>query len=285
MAGLVLVNPSSGPDDTSLDDLRAAFPEADVRACGPDALTDEVRTAVAAGVDFVGIAGGDGTIRCAAAVLAGTDVPLLPVPEGTRNHFAHDVGVHDLDLAVAAAASGRTIRVDTGLVNGELFINNSSIGLYPRMVRVREAHEHRLPKRIAQLVAAWHQIRRGVPLVAEIDGQRVRAWVVFVGNGSYGEGVFDLTTRESLDGGELDLCIVRADRPLARLRTVAAALTGRLSRSPLIERSRTRACTVTLDRPAADVALDGEIECLDAPLRYESSPASLVVLAPPTSSA
>jgi len=207
-------------------------------------------------------------------------VPLLPVPEGTRNHFAHDVGIHGLEDAAAAAAAGNTKRVDTGLVNGELFINNSSIGLYPRMVRVREAHEHRLPKRFAQLVAAWHQIRRGVPLVAEVDGKRVHAWVVFVGNGSYGEGVFDLTTRESLDGGELDLCIVRADRPLARLRTVAAALTGRLTQSPLVERSHIRACTVTLDRPTADVALDGEIERLDAPLRYESSPASLVVLAP-----
>jgi diacylglycerol kinase family enzyme len=280
MAGLVLVNPSSGPDDASLDDLRAAFPGAEVRACDPADLAGEVQAAVDTNVAFVGIAGGDGTIRCAAAVLAGTGVPLLPVPEGTRNHFAHDVGIHDLDDAAAAASGGRTTRVDTGLVNGELFINNSSIGLYPRMVRVREAHEHRLPKRIAQLVAAWHQIRNGVPLVADVDGQRVRAWVVFVGNGTYGEGVFDLTTRESLDGGELDLCIVRADRPFARLRTVAAALTGRMSRSPLVERSRIRACTVTLDRPAADVALDGEIERLDAPLRYESSPASLVVLVP-----
>jgi diacylglycerol kinase family enzyme len=280
MAGLVLVNPSSGPDDASLDDLRAAFSGAEVRACEPADLAGEVQAAVDAGVDFVGIAGGDGTIRGAAAVLAGTDVPLLPVPEGTRNHFAHDVGIHDLDLAAAAASSGRKTRVDTGLVNGELFINNSSIGLYPSMVRVREAHEHRFPKRVAQLVAAWHQVRSGIPLVADVDGTRVRAWVVFVGNGTYGEGVFDLTTRESLDGGELDLCIVRADRPLARLRTVGAALTGRLSRSPLIERSRITACTVTLDRPAADVALDGEIECLDAPLRYESSPASLVVLVP-----
>jgi diacylglycerol kinase family enzyme len=282
MAGLVLVNPSSGPDDASLDDLRAAFPGAEVRACDPAELRDEVRAAIGGGVDFVGVAGGDGTIRCAAAVLAGTGVALLPIPEGTRNHFAHDVGIHDLDAAAAAAATGVTKRVDTALVNGEVFVNNSSIGLYPRMVRVREANEHRLPKRVAQLVAAWHQIRRGIPLVAEVDGRRVRAWVVFVGNGTYGEGVFDLTGRETLDGGTLDLCVVRADRPLARLRTAGAALAGRLSRSPLVERSSVTACTVMLDRPNADVALDGEIERLAPPLRYESSPGSLVVLAPAT---
>jgi diacylglycerol kinase family enzyme len=280
MAGLVLVNPGSGPRETQVDDLRDAFPDDEVRACDPREIATEVEKAVAAGVSFIGIAGGDGTMRCAASVLAGTDVPLLPIPAGTRNHFARDLGLETIDAAVAAGRAGRTRRVDTGIVNGEVFVNNASFGLYPRFVRTREAHESRVPKKIAQVFALVHQVRNGRPVHATIDGQARRAWLVFVGNGVYGEGFHDLVGRDALDRGELDLCIVRAHRKFARTRTVLSALVGRLSRSTAVERSTTSSCDVVLPATSIDVALDGEVVNLATPLAFESAPGALVVLAP-----
>jgi diacylglycerol kinase family enzyme len=279
--GLVLVNPDAGDDDGGVEELSARFAGHEVVECRPDEVGGRARAGAAAGVDFVAVAGGDGTIRGAADVLAGTAVPLLPIPVGTRNHFARDVGVPTIDDAVDAVG-GEIRKVDVGQCNGLRFVNNSSIGIYPRIVVRREAHEHRLPKGAASVVAAWEQVRRrGQRVGVTVDGERHRAWLVFVGNGRYGEGLIDLADRETLDGNELDVRVVKADKPLARLRLIAALLVGRLARSPLIE----RLCTASVDidverRDAVDVALDGEVQRLETPLRYRSEPAALSVLVP-----
>ena len=90
-------------------------------------------------------AGGDGTVSAVAANVAGTGIPLGVLPLGTLNHFARDLGLpFDVEEAVRVLKSGRAIAVDTGEVNGHTFMNNSSIGLYPRLVRYRNQQQHRL---------------------------------------------------------------------------------------------------------------------------------------------
>src|SRR5579872_1118178 len=138
MPGVVFVNPSAGPNDTDLTDLQRRFAGHEVTPVEPDQLAGHVRTALEKSPAFVGVAGGDGTIRVVAEQLVGGTTPLLVLPEGTRNHFARDVGIETLDDATDAAGSGRTVRIDTGDVNGRVFINNSSLGLYPKMVVRRE---------------------------------------------------------------------------------------------------------------------------------------------------
>lgn len=277
--GAIFVNPSSGPDSTSADDLRERFPDHSVEEMRPEQLAEAVRKAVAEGASFIGAAGGDGTIRLVAGQLAGTDVPLLPIPAGTRNHFAKDVGVVDLDAAEKAAA-GRIIAVDVGQVNDRYFINNSSIGLYPKIVIRRELHQRRLRKGVANVVAAYEQLREGGRVDVEIDGTTHRAWMVFVGNGTYGEGLLDLADRERMNDGLLDVRVARADRPLSRLRIVGALLFGRLAVCPLVEQRITSATVVNLNRKQAEVALDGEVERLDTPLRYQCLAGRLLVLVP-----
>lgn len=280
MAGIVLVNPGSGRSETSPADLADAFPGAPVVECDSESFEDEVRRAVKEGADFVAVAGGDGTMRAAAQVLVGGETPLVPVPAGTRNHFAKDVGLPDLDAVASAVASCRVLAVDTGAVNDLVFVNNASIGLYPKIVSRREVHQRRLPKGAAHIVAAWEQLRRGRRVVVEIDGKPYRAWLVFVGNGPYGDGLLDLADRETLTDGILDVRIVRADAPLARLRIVGALLLGRLARSPLVVRHRVPAITIDLrHRRRIEVALDGEVRSLEPPLCFESRPASLLVCA------
>jgi len=282
VGGIILVNPSAGQDDLSVDELRERFPGHDVIECEPDEFGDRVADALKEDVDFVGVAGGDGTIRCVAECLADAEVPLLPIPAGTRNHFAKDVGVSELEDAVDAS-KGHIMRVDVGDVNGHLFVNNSSIGIYPRIVVRREVHEKRLPKGVANVVAVWEQVRRrGQRFGVDLGGRHFRAWIVFVGNGRYGEGLIDLADRESLEGNQLDVRVALADKPLARIRLLLALLFGRLSSSKLLVRTTTPAVTIDIDgRNEVEVAIDGEVERLQTPLRYRSLEQELSVLVPP----
>jgi undecaprenyl-diphosphatase len=279
--GVVLVNPHSGSDETRLDDLRARFGDHDVIVCEPASIGVKARAAVTEGRPFVGIAGGDGSIRSAAEILANTDVALLASPQGSHNHFAKALGIATLDDAILAAKADRRIAIDVARVNGKVFVNTSSIGMYPGLVNAREAHDDHLPKPIANLLAVFHQLRAGRHIRVNIDRLPRRAWLVFVGNGAYGESLSDIGTRESLRDGVLDVRVVRADQRFARLRLVADALLGRLDRSPVLERRTCRAITITVHgRRSVAVALDGEVTTLETPLEYESAAAALQVLVP-----
>ncbi|HVW34101.1 MAG TPA: diacylglycerol kinase family protein [Acidimicrobiia bacterium] len=281
MPGIVFVNPSAGSELTA-QDLAGHFPGHEIVECPGDEIPDRVKAAAGRQPDFVGVAGGDGTLRGAAQQLLGTGVPFLPIPGGTRNHFALAVGVEDLDAAGRAASGGTPQPIDVGDVNGHCFLNNSSVGLYPKLVVRRESYERRMSKRRAQLAAAWEQIRHGHRFRLRLDHQWHRAWLVFVGNGCYGEHLLDFTDRESVGGNVLDVRLVLADRPLARTRVVFALLRG-LDTSPLIVRDTCPSAELGLATATVDVALDGEVERLDTPLRYSVRRGELSVLVPPSS--
>lgn len=285
MSGVVFVNPESGPDVTSPEELAGHFPGHRVVACDADELPGRIGEAREDGAAFIAVAGGDGTIRCAAEALTGTDLPLLPIPAGTRNHFARELGIEDLTIAGRTAEQGVTRRVDLGEVNGRRFVNNSSVGIYPRIVVTRETHERRWPKGLATVAAAWEQLRHGHRFWVSVDGRRYRAWMVFVGNGRYGKGLLRLNSREALDGNCLDFRLARADSPLARARVVLALLGGVLETSPLLVQRETKHLELSLDRDTVEVALDGEVKSLTSPLRYRSLPGALTVLVPPGPSA
>ena len=91
-------------------------------------------------------AGGDGTVNTLAGVAVDAGVPLGVLPQGTLNHFAKDLGIPtDLDDALEVVLAGHTRRVDVGEVSGRIFVNNSSLGVYPRIVRLRERYGARGP--------------------------------------------------------------------------------------------------------------------------------------------
>ena len=285
MAGVVFVNPESGPDPTDPAELAGHFPGHEVVECHPDDLAARVKDAVEQGAEFVAVAGGDGSIRCAVEVLAESGVPLLAIPTGTRNHFARELGIVDLPTAGRVAVAGDRRTVDLAEVNGYRFVNNSSVGIYPRIVVTRETSGSRWPKGLATVAAAWKQLRHGRRFVVSVEGHRYRAWMVFVGNGPYGRGLLRLNSREALDGNILDFRLARADSPFSRTRVVLALLFGGLERSPLIVRRHTGQVDLDLDRKTVEVALDGEVTRLESPLRYRSLPGVLTVLVPASESA
>lgn len=265
----------------SVAELLEHFPGHRVEETPAAGLADSVKAALSTGADFIGVAGGDGTIRVGAESLLDGTVSLLAVPAGTRNHFAHQLGIHDLAAAVAATG-GMVEAVDVGEVNGRCFINNSAIGMYPELVERREAYQARgLPKRLAQALADVVELLRGHRFDVAVDGTRYRAWLVFVGNGHYGDDAFDIGARDTLNQHVLDVRVLRGDRFLARLRLVVAVLFGRLHRSPLVVKRLCAEVTVDFAGDDVEVAMDGELETLLSPLHYRSRAGALRVLVPP----
>src|SRR6201993_2083786 len=137
---VLFINPRSGDGKAAraglADQAREKGIEAVILAPGQD-LAALAGDAAAAGADALGMAGGDGSLAVVAAVAAAHQIPFVCVPAGTRNHFALDVGVdrHDLTGALDAFTNGVERRIDTAEVNGRLFLNNVSLGIYGDAVR------------------------------------------------------------------------------------------------------------------------------------------------------
>src|SRR5262245_26764703 len=137
---VLFVNPRSGGGKAARAALveRARDRGIETVIFGPGQSLDALaREAVADGADALGVAGGDGSLAVVAAVAATHGLAFVCVPAGTRNHFALDLGVdpHDVLGALDAFAGGLERRIDVADVNGRLFLNNVSLGLYGDAVR------------------------------------------------------------------------------------------------------------------------------------------------------
>lgn len=268
----VVLNPSSGSaDEVSVDDVPVRVP-----AEGEDLMT-VIRDQADAGVATLGVAGGDGTVRCAAQVALERDLTLWVLPGGTLNHFAVALGLRDMETSRRAFAEGRTARVDVGQADAQVFVNTLSVGVYGEVVRRREALEDRLPKTLALMVALAATLRSASPVTVSVDGRPERVWLVFVGNGAY-SGV-GLTGRERLQEGVLDLRVLRAHGPLPRLTVLARLLAGRLNGSPWLRQSLVREVRLDLPEPLP-LSLDGEVAERSGPITVRSRRMALRVVVP-----
>jgi diacylglycerol kinase family enzyme len=251
----------------------------------PRHLSRIVDQAIAAGADVIAAAGGDGTISTVANLLVGRQVALGVMPFGTLNHFAKDLGIPlDARGAVEVICRGAIRQVDVGEVNGRYFINNSSLGVYPEAVRVRERWRPRIGKWPALLVGALAVLRRfpRLKLDLEIEGKRVRrrAPLLFVGNNQYLVEWPDIGERDQLDEGCLSLWLAQAPSRLALLRSGWLLLLGQLHLATEIEASSVQSLTVNSRRRRLRVAADGEVVKLRPPLRYRIRPLALNVCVP-----
>lgn len=261
--------------------------EVQVVECEPgQSLCAHVEKAVARGSSVIVAAGGDGTVGAVASVLAGTDVVLGVLPLGTLNHFAKDVGIPlALDEAVATVLTGRAVCIDVGEVNGRTFVNNSSIGLYPTMVKNREAHQ-RLGRR--KWSAFWRALLTAIgryPLIRvaiDVDGNRLtrRTPLLFVGNNDYHIHGLKLGTRDRLDAGRLAVYITRDVGRFKLVWFAVRALLGRLREAVDFDSFTAERLTIHAKHDRLRVAADGEVTLLAAPLEYRIRPQALRVLVP-----
>lgn len=290
----VLLNASAGmrPVQDLVDDIRNYFSACQVHANvtltrdGGD-LEAAARRALAAKPDVVVAGGGDGTLSTVAGVVAGSGIPFGVLPLGTFNHFAKDVGIPlDLASAVETVCRGRVTNVDVGRVNGRVFVNNSSLGLYPQVVMKRDQLRHRLRrgKWPAFVWAALLVLRRFPFLTVEInvDGKVLqrRTPLVFIGNNSYELDGLNLGARKSLDAGHLSIHIINRAHRLGLIVLAARALVGRLRDARDFETLRTTHMEVNTRRSHVTVATDGEVNRFTAPLVYELDKGALSVVVP-----
>ena len=290
----VIINRGGGSfGEDSADKLRPLFEkhgiEAKIVAVEPGELNRHcTEAAEAAGVDALVAAGGDGTISTAAAAVAGTDMPLGVLPLGTLNHFAKDAGIPlDLEEAVAAVAGGRTRPVDVAEVNGRVFINNSAVGLYPELVRSREAQQRRLGrgKKSAMLVAGmrafWRFSRRRLTIrIGGHEGSIVTP-LLFVGNNRYKMSLMGLGQRDAIDQGELCIYAPLASGPVHFLSVSLRAVLGREDRQDdFVALDGVKDVEIDSPRRALMVATDGEAQSMETPLRYKIRAGALKLIVP-----
>lgn len=231
-------------------------------------------------------AGGDGTVSAVAEVAAAAGRPFGVIPCGTLNHFARDMKIPTaLDEAIAVLAAGRTRVIDAGDVNGRPFINNASIGAYPRMVWERNRARRRgLPRPLAMAVAVartWMALRADV-VHATVDGAAIvrRTPFIFVGNSEYEVEGTDIGRRPVMTDGTLSLTLApkfgRADALLLPARVILRTL----ERHERFETMTASTIVIQTARPRVSVALDGEVRVFDAPLTFTVRRGALTVVVP-----
>jgi diacylglycerol kinase family enzyme len=290
----ILLNPGAGTSAASdAERIAAAFRahgrQATIVTVAGHDLVPAARRAISGPDSIVVAAGGDGTVSAVASAVAGTSATLGVLPLGTLNHFAKDIGIPvELEAAVRVIAGGETRLVDVGDVNGHRFLNNSSVGLYPRLVweRVREQRRGRRkwPAFGVALLRVWRRFRRVRVAVGHGSTERVvHTPFVFVGNNEYQlEGV-RMGGRHRLDGGCLHVCMAPGLQRLDMIRILLAALVGRLHGIDRFESVLAQEFSIAAHRRRLGVSIDGELVILRTPLRYRVQPEALRVLVPPRS--
>ncbi len=266
---VLFINPRSGDGKAAragvAERARTMGIEAVILAPGQD-LAALAREAVTAGADALGMAGGDGSLAVVAAVAAAHGIPFVCVPAGTRNHFALDVGVdrHDLTGALDAFTGGVERRIDTAEVNGRMFLNNVSLGIYGEAVRspaYRDAKVRTLLETAAEVMGPSAG-ELALDLADDLGREHLHPAVVLVSNNPYAlDRPLARGTRPALDSGQLGVLVLDAPGDSPRV-------PGRAWSAPQLE----------VNAPApVHAGVDGEAVDLDPPLRFASHPAALRV--------
>jgi len=283
----LLVNPRSGGGTAArlglVEAARSRGLQVHLLAAGEEAAA-LARAAVAAGAGAIGMAGGDGSLGPVAAVAVEAGVPFVCVPAGTRNHFAHDLGLDRGDpLAALDAFGGDERRVDVGVVGGRVFLNNVSLGAYADLVTEPGYRAGKLATAHAVLPGALRGER--APLAVSFgdrEGRRYQdAIVLLVANNRYDlQRPTRLGARDRLDDGVLQVSALRARTGAALAGLLARRAAGR-EPGPTWAQWTSRELRVDSQLAEIPAGLDGEAVVLRPPLEFRVLPRSLRVLLPP----
>lgn len=266
--------------------------EAEVHPAQPRHIAEQVERAVRNGAEAVVVAGGDGTIRTAAKLLAGTDKPLGILPLGTRNRLSRALGIPgDPAEAIRCLAAGSVRHADIGEVNGHAFVFTSMYGFLNSFGRHREEHRGR-PLALEFPAAAWavlKEMMRGPAREVSIEaGETFHSCpcrVFIVSNNPFLPGGFGGQPRlASLDSGRLGFYLSCHQGRAALLRLLGELLAGRWDRDPDILRKAVPGLTVRVaGEGPVEIMNDGEFLRLRSPLEYRIRPRALRIIVPETS--
>ncbi len=297
MKAILVLNTRAGAapgdnDAPSPEELRHAFAQLGVSLAVFEVngfgLDDAVRNAIARRPDVILAGGGDGTISAVAGQLAGSDLPLGPLPLGTLNHFVRDLGLPAAWREAARVFATAPVRhVDVAEVNGRIFINNCSLGSYGEAIRRRDAlrRERGHGKWRAMAFASWHvfrQLRRFPFRIETPEGvSSLRSPFVVVANNRYSGQIFDASLRPQLDQGRLSIYAARVPTRWSVIRLFAQGLTRQLDEAEDLDVRDATTATISAGPLPLPLACDGEVVTLTPPLHFRILPGALRVLAPP----
>jgi diacylglycerol kinase family enzyme len=270
---VLFFNPKSGGGKAERFSLAE---EARARGIEPIELTpgsdleQMARDAVARGADALAMAGGDGSQAIVAAIASELEVPYACIPAGTRNHFALDLGVDRDDVvgALDAFADGGERLVDLAEVNGRVFVNNVSLGLYAAAVKRPGYREAKLRTLLETVPDVLGPDGAGLDLAWRGPGghEHHSGAAVLVSNNRYRLGrAVGSGTRPRIDDGKLGITVLAAP----------GGGSSRLAQRPWREWSASE-FEVDSDHPVP-AGIDGEAVTLEPPLRFRIRPHALRV--------
>ena len=235
-----------------------------------DDLEQLVRHAVSQGADALAMAGGDGSQAVVAKVAAELHLPYACIPAGTRNHFALDLGVDRNDVvgALDALSGGGERVVDLAEVNGQVFVNNVSLGMYAEAVQQSGYRDAKLRTLLATVPDVVGPDAEPPSVRWEHDGGQESGIALLISNNPYRLGhAIGSGTRPRLDEGTLGIAVFGGSR---------IEDGGAGAHHLGLQQWSSEAFEVSSERPVP-AGIDGEAVVLDPPLRFRSRAAALRV--------
>jgi diacylglycerol kinase family enzyme len=249
-----------------------------------DDLRQLAEDAVAGGADLLGMAGGDGSQALVASVASRHGIPFVVVPAGTRNHFALDLGLDrdDVPAALEAYQDGVDTVVDLAEVNGRVFVNNASMGVYARIVQSADYRDAKMQTAAAMLPDLLGPTAKSLDLRFRLpSGEEAKtAQLLLVSNNPYqlahlrGGGM-----RERLDGGVLGIAFVRVNTAAEAEKLAALEAVGRARQFASWNDWTATEFEVRSAVPV-EIGVDGEALTLQPPLHFVIRPRALILRLP-----
>jgi diacylglycerol kinase family enzyme len=265
---------------------RGLIPRVHVTTSGSEVAV-LARQAASGDADLVVAGGGDGTIATVAQPIVGTGKALGVLPLGTFNYFAKNLGIPlELDGALDVLARGACTSIDVGEVNGYLFLNNSSIGLYPAVLVQRESTYRRFGRSQLAAYLSVLQVLVQPPgflnLTISADGHLLarRTPLVFIGINAFQLDSFGIIAPGLVGGRKLTLYVTRPIGVVGLVRVAVRAFVRGLRGAREFEAIGAEEIVVGMRRRHVRVAIDGEIRILETPLRYRMRRGALRVAVP-----
>ncbi|WP_421120958.1 diacylglycerol/lipid kinase family protein [Aquihabitans daechungensis] len=285
--GVLIMNLRSGGGKAERFGLEAECRERGIEPIvlrpGDDLLV-LAQQAIERGADVIGMAGGDGSQALVASVAMGAGIPLVCIPAGTRNHFALDLGLDRNDVVGALDAFDDAIErpIDLAEVNGRVFVNNVSLGVYAKIVQspeYRDAKRQTTAALLPELLGPGAD-RFDLRFTGPDGAQHDSAQIIQVSNNPYVlSSLAGFGSRARLDTGDLGIAAAEVHHATDIAAFVAAESAGRLDRFGGWTEWTAPTFTVESASPV-EAGVDGEALLLDPPLQFRALPSAVRVRLP-----
>ena len=245
----------------------------------PEHLVDTIKKCIKK-YDLIFIGGGDGTIRTAARYCAHTSIILAVLPLGTMNHFAKEMALPaSVEEVVDSLKKPQTITIDLATVNDHVFINNSSIGFYPKFAERRAQYSKYYNKWLSYIPGFFDGLKKHHSFAITVKSKEIdlslHTSFLMISNNLYSYEFPITIKRESFQKALLGLYYFKQGK--IRLFKIIKRL---FSSKNLFEINESK-YPIEIhfnDNKEITLSLDGETTQVKTPLYYQTLPGSLTLL-------